>query len=101
MGHEVRVGGGADRGPPRGEPGRADPVRRADRPVGSGALGDEEAGGPMSERRLPRARGQAAAAVGTAVAVAVALTLLDRAGPRVPAAADGGAALTGAWICPH
>lgn len=55
----------------------------------------------MSERRYPRARGQTVAAVGTVVAVAAALTVLDRAGPPAPAAAEGGAAPSGAWICPH
>lgn len=55
----------------------------------------------MSERRPLRARGQALAAVGTVVAVAAALILLDRAGAPSPAAAGGGAAPSGAWICPH
>jgi uncharacterized protein DUF5719 len=55
----------------------------------------------MSERRPLRARGQALAAVGTVVAVATGLLLLDRAGTPPPASARGGAAPSGAWICPH
>jgi len=55
----------------------------------------------MSERRLLRARGQALAAVGTVVAVATGLVLLDRTGTPPPAGAKGGAAPSGAWICPH
>jgi hypothetical protein len=55
----------------------------------------------MSERRPLRARGQAFAAVGTVVAVATGLLLLDRTGPPSPAAAKGGTASSGAWICPH
>jgi hypothetical protein len=55
----------------------------------------------MSERRSLRARGQAFAAVGTVVAVATGLLLLERTGPPSPAAAKGGTAPSGAWICPH
>ena len=35
------------------------------------------------------------------VVVAASLLLLDRSGARPPAAAEGGAAPSGAWICPH
>jgi hypothetical protein len=55
----------------------------------------------MSERRPPRAPRQAVAAAATVLVVAAALLLLDRVGTRAPAAAEGGAAPSGAWICPH
>jgi hypothetical protein len=63
-------------------------------------VGDEEAGGAMSEQGNPP-RGQALTAAAVVVAVVIGLLLLDRTGPRSPAAAHGGAARSGAWICPH
>jgi hypothetical protein len=47
------------------------------------------------------ARGQALVASGTVLVVAATLILLDRAGTKPPAAAEGGTAPSGAWICPH
>lgn len=47
------------------------------------------------------ARGQALFAGGSVVVLAVALGLLDRAGPKEPAAAPVGTSMSGAWVCPH
>jgi hypothetical protein len=69
--------------------------------VARGALGDEEAGGPVSEPRERPARGQALFAVVSVAFVLLAILWLDRAGPKVPAPTGAGTAPSGAWVCPH
>jgi hypothetical protein len=69
--------------------------------VARGALGDEEAGRPVSASRDRLGRSQALFAVASVAFVFVAITWLDRTGPKVPALVDAKAAASGAWICPH
>jgi hypothetical protein len=55
----------------------------------------------MSEARDRPARGQALFTLASVALLSVAITWLDRSGPESPAAAEAGAAASGAWICPH